>query len=111
MLTTELIEDLQGQGREVGVAILYRKGNEVLRVKSHGTRGQVGRDLTGIFAEAEEKKADAIIFAHNHPCNSGPSMEDQLTANQAKDMAEGRGIKWLGSWVITKTGAKRAEIT
>jgi DNA repair protein RadC len=110
MLTPELIEDLQAQPREVGVAVLYKKGREVLRIKSHGTKGQVNRDLTGIFAEAEEMKADAVIFAHNHPCNSMPSMEDQLTANQAKDMAEGRGIKWLGSWVITRTGAHRAEI-
>jgi len=90
------------------LVILLDGAHEVIERPKVVSVGLVNRALVHpreIFAPAIEKRAAAIIIAHNHPSgNTDPSPEDRDVARRIKSAAETLGIPMLDAMVFTTTG-------
>lgn len=100
-MLTELAA-LRGHQREVSAVFLYRKGELIKVIKSTGDCMSVRTSTTDLIAEAVEIRADAVLFAHNHPGGSTePSTEDIITATERRDVFEGHDIKVMDNIIVT----------
>jgi DNA repair protein RadC len=62
-----LLAQMGGYPNEVASTFLYRKGKLIKTIEKQGHGNTVSQNLTDLIADAVEAKADAVIFAHNHP--------------------------------------------
>ncbi len=98
------MEDL---GEEVFKVVYLNQGNNVIDVVTLSKGGITGTvvDSRVLFRQALERKAVALIIAHNHPSgNLKPSKADSILTQKLKEAGKFLEIKLLDHLIISESG-------